>query len=83
MLEVTINLIPRGYGTPKCKAVVRITNDGTGSVTRGNYQYTIFKANRLEIFRLKAFRRGELKNFPRKSRGSLELLKRILNQEKL
>lgn len=78
MLEVTINLIPHGYGTPQCKACIRITNDGTGSLSSGNYQYTIFKTNRL-----RTFRRGELKNFPRRSRSALELLKRILNQEKL
>lgn len=77
MIRVNIEIIPFGVGEPRRLASVIIVNDGTGTAKRGNYRYSIFKK------RLRLWKAGELKNFPRASRDALELLKRVLNQEKL
>jgi hypothetical protein len=55
---------------------IEIWNDATGTPTRGNYRFRIFGK------RGKLIAEGELKDFPRRSYTSVELLKRCLNSVK-
>ncbi len=50
---------------------VDIWNDATGTGTRGNYRFCV-RGKR------KVLAEGEIKDFPRKSRSALELLRRCL-----
>jgi hypothetical protein len=52
---------------------ITITNDGTGTVARGHYDYLIYGRGRQ---RLKA---GRIENWPRQSKSACALLQRVIN----
>lgn len=52
---------------------IKIYNDGTGTVARGNYQYTIGGRNG------RPMKCGSIKNWARKSKSPLALLQRVIN----
>lgn len=52
---------------------IRLYNDGTGTLARGNYVIELLDKNG------KVYRRGFVKDFPRRSKGPWELLRLALN----
>ena len=52
---------------------IKIWNDGTGTLARGNYQWNIFSRNG------RLMKTGELKNWPRNSKTALALLQKVIN----
>lgn len=76
MITVDLNLFR--FGNPDDKhslGKMKIWNDASGNQTRGNYKYVIFNK------RGTIFRKGEIKNFPRKRLLGWDLVYRILEQE--
>lgn len=74
MIRVTVVLdCARGAHRDRVLAAVEIVNDGTGTPSSGNY---VVRARRLPRGKLRTAR---VTNFPRKSRGALELLRRGLD----
>jgi hypothetical protein len=87
MIEATINYNPtldeltatielNKYGTAKYLVgigVIRISNDGTGDHTRGNYDVTLYKRGSKGVWRT-----GKIRDFPRKSLGPYDLIYRAL-----
>lgn len=73
MIRVTVELLPGGYETNKRKlAQVYISNDCTGTRTRGNYCAKLWRR------RFQPWRTTEVKDFPRTRLGALDLLYRVL-----
>lgn len=78
MLRVTIDLIPRGdESRKKTLATADIWNDGTGSVTTGNYGATLF-VHQTADGKPKKWRTAFVNGFPRISRGPWDLLQLVL-----
>lgn len=50
-----------------------ITNDGTGTAARGNYNYKIYGKRRRQI------KQGRIENWPRQAKTSCALLQRVIN----
>lgn len=74
MLRITIELVPYGIESKKrILAQAIISNDGTGTINRGNYQYSLYKT---QLNR--TYKEGKIKDFPRKSLGVWNLLHRVL-----
>ena len=77
MLKVIVELHPNGRSS--CKrtiGVINICNDGTGTLTRGNYIARISKQGQPN----KESKTVEVKNFPRKSSGIWKLIKIVLEK---
>ena len=73
MLEITIDLNQFGLGiNTKTLATIQIINDGTGTLTRGNYKYIITIAG-VEFFK------GKIKNHLRQEEPVCRLLQKVLN----
>jgi hypothetical protein len=75
MLRITIELWP--YGLEKNKKVIGVAdvyNDGSGTVTTGNYGARIYKKGSFTTI----WKKGETKGFPRRRLGPWDLLLRIL-----
>ena len=73
MIRITIDLLP--FGSEKAKIMLaraKISNNLTGTVARGNYDYSLWKKGR------KIWRKGKVENFPRNSYGIWKLLYLIL-----
>lgn len=70
MIEVSMMLNSYGLGTD-CKQIgkITITNDGTGSYTRGNYIIRQFARGSNRVVR-----KGEVKNWPRLTKSPVQLL---------
>lgn len=65
------------FGSPrdvKPLGSVKIWNDATGTATRGNYGFEVLNAAG------KVFRKGEVKDFPRKALLAADLLYRVLKE---
>ena len=76
MICVTVDIRPFGNEGEKREAYqIIIVNDTTGTSLRGNYIYRITK---LGLHKL-PWRRGEVKNFPRKRKDVLHLLKQVID----
>lgn len=76
MIRVTIELIPRGIVAHKSTLHVgEIWNDGSGTITTGNYGYRLLKKGRLKD---QDYRRGRIEGFPRTRLGAWSLLHRCL-----
>ena len=74
MIDVRMNLDTFGLGI-KIQQLVRIviSNDGTGTVNRGNYKYKVFgKSNRL-------LKEGCILNWARRSKSPIKLLQAVVN----
>lgn len=68
MIRITAELIPFGLGEPKELGFIEIVNDGTGSLSVGNYN-VFLKGTGGGIKR-----RGRVERFPRASQGVWDLL---------
>lgn len=74
MIRVTVELVPHGIGTPVVIGSAKIYNDGTGTLTTGNYKgYLCGKNGR----RLR--HDMEVTNFKRKRENVWELIRRALD----
>lgn len=74
MLVVTIELWPRGFETNKQTiGKMYIANDGTGTLTQGNYDAIIKKRGTNTTWKI-----GRIEGFPRKRLGPWYLLYRLL-----
>lgn len=77
MLRVTIELIPHGIGPAKVLATADIINDGTGTVSFGNYTADLF-VHQTANGKPKKWRSATVRGFPRISRGPWDLLQLVL-----
>lgn len=76
MIMIKIEMWPKGLKDHAYTlAEVRIINDGTGDLTRGNYYAELSKKGG---FSKGIWKRALVKEFPRKSHGALDLLYRVL-----
>lgn len=76
MIVVKVELWP--FGSESRKRILgeaHIINDATGSKTKGNYKFKLFKKNKHGIWKT-----GEIKNFPRLRRNGYDLLYLCLKQ---
>lgn len=78
MIRVTIELLPYGFETnKKTIGVVEIANDGQGTLTKGNYTYSLSKEP--PIAKTKGiWKSGNITDFPRQKLGPYDLLYRVL-----
>jgi len=75
MIEVTMMLYPHGYTAhQRTLATIRIVNDGTGTLTRGNYRWSIMGKNNKRVLK-----HGVLLNWPRQSKTPVALLQKVIN----
>ncbi|MFK4136849.1 hypothetical protein ACI2KR_31980 [Pseudomonas luteola] len=74
MIRITIEMIPKGVGTPRHLGTINIANDGTGTPERGNYKVKLAKFGKPEG----TWMRGVVKNFCRKTKGPYDLLLQAL-----
>ena len=84
MIKVTIELHPFGSeADKKTLDEIYIWNDGTGTPFRGNYKFWWGKPGLFDRYADAVTKvKGELKDFPRKSYSSVELLRRVLEVAK-
>ena len=76
MIRVTIDLLPHGSEERKSHlGTILIANDGTGTMTRGNYRATLSTRGKPK----RIWRSVHLTDFPRKALGAYDLLFRVLN----
>jgi hypothetical protein len=76
MIKVTFTVHPSGNEDPilaESKGEIIITNDGSGTLNIGNYNYRITKFDGTG-----AWRKGRVENFRRISRGPWDLLYLVL-----
>jgi hypothetical protein len=78
MIKVKIVLHSARTGEKSLLGDVVIWNDGTGTTKRGNYGFLVRGRKATKILA-----KGEVRDFPRKSRTAVELLKRCLNAIKV
>lgn len=72
MIDIKINMTPFGVKEfSKLLGAIHISNDGTGTLTKGNYKYKLVHKGRV-------YRRGEIKEFPRQKKNVMWLLKMVL-----
>lgn len=71
MIRVTVELIPFGIGKPVVIGRGVIINDGTGTSTRGSYDFSFTGKKSWS-------RQGSIFNFPRKSANVWQLIARCL-----
>ncbi len=74
MIRVTVELLPGGFGPVKHLGTAIITNDGTGTPTRGNYNVQLSRRGAPKSI----WRRARVHGFPRKRLGSWHLLGRAI-----
>lgn len=71
MLKITIELIPWGIESQaKTIGQMKIWNDATGTKSRGNYKFRIFRKNSTSA----VWKYGEIKDFKRQIDGAWKLL---------
>ena len=79
MLEIEINLIPHGDKDKKdLQGLIVIANDGTGSLTHGNYTALFSHTKKYHGTRPEPYKIAKIRNFNRKQ-SVYELLKLALN----
>lgn len=85
MIEITVKIIPNGNKKQsRTIGIMHITNDGTGTILNGNYNYDIhnkecfFSEDNAMIEYDKEVYKGEIKDFPRELKF-WSLLQRIFN----
>lgn len=76
MVRITIEIVPLGFEPMKrTLGTLHIANDGSGSLTRGNYNTKFYsKSGRV-------FKKGRVENFPRKGKSVWELIRRALEEK--
>lgn len=75
MIRVTVELLPLGREKDKeLLGVAYITNDGSGSRTKGNYRFTLSKKGNPNSI----WKRGAVLGFPRKRLLGWDLVFRAL-----
>lgn len=80
MIIVTVEMIPASGGPKRHLGTAKITNDGTGSVTAGNYDVTLSKWGQpgWGLPSRALWRRGRVEGFRRKQLGPWDLLYKAL-----
>lgn len=73
MIVTTMNLHSAVTGKTSTLVTVKITNDGTGTVERGNYRWTVYGRDGRII------KTGYLDNWPRKRKSAGQLLAKVMN----
>ncbi|HEX9391511.1 MAG TPA: hypothetical protein VF928_09390 [Usitatibacteraceae bacterium] len=75
MIRVTIQMLPGGdESKARNLGTIEIANDGTGTISRGNYMARFMKFGRPKSI----WKTGLVRDFPRQSRGPYDLLLRAL-----
>lgn len=75
MLRITVELLPKGDASrSRHLGTAYITNDGSGDTQHGNYTVVLSKWDKPSA----VWREGRVEGFPRRSRGSWDLLFRAL-----
>jgi hypothetical protein len=74
MIRITVELVSARTGLTTRLATAVITNDGTGSTSRGNYD-AIFS-----LRKIKTWRTSRVEKFPRKYKSVWILVQRLLNE---
>jgi hypothetical protein len=74
MLKITIEIIPFGFLKPRTLAVGTITNEGNGTITKGDYKVVLYDEAG------KKWKECEIKNFPRTKLLAWDLLYRGLHK---
>jgi hypothetical protein len=78
MIRVTIEMLPHGMELGRHTiGVIEIANDGTGTVDVGNYDVKLTKEPPIAKTR-GTWRKGVVRNFPRRTLGPYDLLYRAL-----
>ena len=82
MINIIVEMWPQGSQILKRRmGHMTISNDGTGSITKGNYDIQVYKGESNLCYR-----KGRVKNYPRKGKTFWHLLylalKNILKEEK-
>jgi hypothetical protein len=78
MVKVTIELLPKGEEEGKrLIGVVLIANDGSGTVDAGNYEYALSHAGKYLGKRKEPYKKGKVRNFPRRY-SPYRLIARVL-----
>lgn len=74
MINIDIELWPHGYQERSVRiGQIEIINDGTGTLSRGNYVVKLYRKNSTKVWK-----EGRVENFPRKRLNSYDLLLRGL-----
>lgn len=73
MIRIDITMYPHGNSS-RARAIgsMIITNNGTGTKSKGNYSYT------MSTEKTKKYKTGEVKNFPRLKNNVWTLILRVL-----
>lgn len=78
MIRITVELLPHGMELGKrTLGIAEISNDGTGTVERGNYKVTLSKWAPKER---ETWKETTVRFFPRTERGTWDLLYRALRR---
>jgi hypothetical protein len=76
MIVVRVELWPASGAKPSPLACVVITNDGTGTASRGSYDARVLRKGSSDLS--KPIRTGRVENYPRASYHVLRLVLRAL-----
>lgn len=82
MIKITVELISARDGHREILSEALLFNDGTGTPTRGNYEMHLGKKGYTfqNVFEGRGhFRRGKVKNFPRKQKNVWYLIHEALD----
>jgi hypothetical protein len=75
MIRITVELVPKGDNSKARKLwQALIGNDATGTMTRGNYRYTLSRRGAAGS----VWKAGRIYDFPRKDLGVWDLMYRVL-----
>lgn len=74
MIRVTVEMLPGGFGPVQHLGTAIISNDGTGTPQRGNYNVRLSPRGNPK----RVWRRGRVLRFPRKRRSAWHLLEEAL-----
>ena len=72
MIRITVELIPRGVGKPVHLGTATIANDGTGTVSKGNYDFALLDKKG------RPYKKSRGENFPRKTVSFWRLINEAL-----
>lgn len=77
MIRVTVELVPHGDES-RARVLARgtMTNDGTGTLQRGNYRFQLSQSGRPNA----TSRVGSVRDFPRRAKNVWWLLREVLNE---
>lgn len=85
MIIVDITLLPASGGEPRHLGRMVLTNDGAGTLKRGNYDVAVLRKGKLRLATAElddraVTRRGRVEDYPRKSYSVWRLVLRALRK---